>query len=292
VCEHGSVCISRGSCYTSISAKSSHLDFIPTSLIKDLHFAFSDIIARLANLSFTGGVFPDSYKSAVVTPIFKKPNLDRDDPANYLPISNLNNISKFLERLFLTRFQSHVCASDNFSSVQSAYRCHYSTETGLLHTMDSVFRSSDQGQPSLLVSFYTSAAFDTIDHSILLNRLQVGFGVSGSALTWLQSYLTDRYQCVRVGQASSSPTFCHTGVPQGSVLGPILFSCYTSPISFIADTFGVSIQQYADDTQLYVSLNTTDIHARQSLLSDLLSALHSRFCHNGLSSIAVNLNLF
>ena len=150
--------------------------------------------------------------------------------------------------------------------------------------MDSVFRSSDQGQSSRLVSLDMSAAFDAIDHSILLNRLQVGFGVSGSALTWLQSYLTDRYQCVRVGHvSSSSPTFCHTGVPQGSVLGPILFSCYTSPISFIADTFGISIQQYADDTQLYVSLTTTDIHAWQSLLSDSLCALHSWFCHNGLS---------
>ena len=134
----------------SIPANSSPLDFIPTSLIKDLHSTFSDIIARLANLSFTEGVFPDCYKSAVVTPILKKPNLDRDDPANYRPISNLNNISKLLERLFLLRFQSHVCASDNFSSVQSAYRRHYSTETALLHTMDSVFRSSDQGQPSLL----------------------------------------------------------------------------------------------------------------------------------------------
>ena len=129
-----------------------------------------------------------------------------------------------------------------------------------------------------------SAAFDTIDHSTLLNRLSVGFGVSGSVLTWFKSYLTDRYQWVRVGQASSSHTLCHTSVPQGSVLGPILFSCYVSPISFIASTFGVGIQQYADDTQLYVSLTPTDMQARQWLLvSDCLSALHSWFCHNGLA---------
>jgi len=100
--------------------------------------------------------------------------------------------------------------------------------------MDSVFRSSDQGQPSLLVSLDMSAAFDTIGHSILLNRLQVGFGVSGSALTWLQSYLTDQYQCVQVGQASS-PTFCHTGVPQGSLLGPI-FSRVIHPQSVSLQT--------------------------------------------------------
>jgi len=138
-------------------------------------------------------------------------------------------------------------------------------------------------QPSLLVSLHMSAAVDTIDHSTLLNRLSVGFGVSGSVLTWLKSYLTDRYQCVRVGQASSSPTLCHTGVPQGSVLGPILSSCYISPISFTANTFGIGIQQYADGTQLYISLTPTDMHVRQSLLVNCLSALHSWFCHNGLA---------
>ena len=82
---------------------------------------------------------------------------------------------------------------------------------------------------------------------------------------------------------TSSPTLCHTGVPQGSILGPMLFSCYISPISFIANTFGFGIQQYADDTQLYVSLTPTDMHVRQSLFSDCLSALYSWFCHNGLA---------
>jgi len=182
-----------------------------------------------------------------------------------------------------------MCASYNFISVQSAYRCHYSTETALLQTMDSVFWSSDRGQPSLLVSLDMSAAFDTIDHSTLLNTLSVGFEVSGSVLTWLQSYLTDRYQCVRLGQASSSHTLCHTGVPQGSVLGPILFSCYISPISFIANTFGISIQQYADNTQLYVLLTPTDMHLRQSLLSVLCTV---GFVTMAWLSIALNLNRF
>ena len=144
-----------------------------------IHFTFSDIIARLANLSFTEGVSPNSYKSAIVTPMLKKPNVDRYDPANYRPISNLSNMSKLLKRLYLSRSQSHVCGSRNFSSVQSAYRLHYSTETTLLHTMDSVLRSSDQVQPSLLVSLDMSANFDTIDRSTLLNRLVVGFSVSG-----------------------------------------------------------------------------------------------------------------
>jgi len=216
----------------SIPAKSSPLHFIPTSLIKDLHFTFSEIIARLANLSFTEGVFPDSYKLVIVTPILKKPNLDRDDPA---PISNLNSISKLPECLFLSRIQSHVCASNNFSSVCSAHRCHYLTEAALLHTMDSVFRSSDQCQPSLLVSLDMNAAFDTIGHSRRLNRLSVRFGATGSVLTWLTSYLTDRYQCVRIGQASASHTLCHTTSHRAQSL-VLSFSHVTYPQSVSLQT--------------------------------------------------------
>jgi len=95
----------------------------------------------------------------------------------------------YLSVCFLTHFQSHACASDNFSFAQSAH--HYSTKTALLHTMNCIFHSSNWGQPSLLVSLDKSAAFDTIDHDALLNRLCVEFDVSGSALSWLQSYLTD-----------------------------------------------------------------------------------------------------
>ena len=101
--------------------------------------------------------------SSVVTPLLKKPSLNPDDPANFRPISNLNNISKILERLFLNRFQTHVCNCDNFSPVQSAYRRNYSTETALLHTLDSVCTSANYGKPTLLVSLDFSAAFDTID---------------------------------------------------------------------------------------------------------------------------------
>jgi len=112
---------------------------------------------------------------------------------------------------------------------------YYPTGTALLHTLDNIYCFSDERKPVLLVSLDT--AFNIIDHSTLLRRLQASFGVSGSALVWLQSYLVDRRQFISAGQASSPHTKCHTGVPQGSVLGPILFSCYVSPIS----SFGVAI---------------------------------------------------
>ena len=118
--------------------------------------------------------------------------------------------------------------------MQSAYRPLHSTETCVLRTLNNIYVSADTGKATALVSLDLSAAFDTIDHSILLKRLQMMFGVTGTALKWLQSYLLNRQQSVRSGHAMSSPTSCATtGVSRGSVLGPILFSCYTSPISNI-----------------------------------------------------------
>jgi len=114
---------------TQISAKSSPLDFVATSVIKSCVTVFADLIVRLANLSFSQGVFLSKYKPAIVTTLLKKPTgtLDDQNPTNFRPISNLNNIYKILEKLLLSRFQAHVCASDSFSSAQSAYRRHYPT---------------------------------------------------------------------------------------------------------------------------------------------------------------------
>jgi len=267
----------------SIPPKSSPLDFIPTSLIKSCSSTFGDIIARLANLSFSQGHFPTKYKRAIVTPLLKKPGLDDSNPANYRPISNLNNISKLLERLFLYRFQGHVCGCSNFNPFQSAYRTHYSTETALLHTLDKIYSAADVGRPTVLVSLDLSAAFDVIDHSILLDRLQYSFGVSGTALAWLRTYLSCRQYAVRAGSSSSVFTECTTGVPQGSVLGPILFSCYTSPISNIASSHAVHLQQYADDTQIFMALTTHGLDTQLNKLTSCLSALHAWFTRNGLA---------
>ena len=183
----------------------------------------------------------------------------------------MNNISKIIERLFLSRFYPHVTSSPNFNHLQSAYRPRHSTETALLQTFDDIFCSADCSQPTLLVSLDLSAAFDTIDHSTLLSRLSTSFGVSGAALAWLTSYLTNRAQTVRIGSVSSEPSICLSGVPQGSVLGPILFSLYISPIGQIVSDFGISHQQYADDAQLYISLKSTTAGTSISHLETCLS---------------------
>ena len=152
-------------------------------LVKSCSVTFSEIICHLANLSFSQGVFPHHYKSAYVTPLPKKPGADPSDPSNYRPISNLNNISKILERLFLSTFQPHVVSCSAYNHLQSAYRPFHSTETALLLTLNSIYTSADAGRATVLVSLDLSAAFDTIDHNLLTSRLQDSFGIPGSVLS-------------------------------------------------------------------------------------------------------------
>jgi len=259
------------------------MDTIPTSLLLECHESFSVIIAHLANLSFAEGKFPTRFKTASVTPLLKNPSLDKSLSSSYRPISNLNFISKILERLFLHRIQSHILASPNFNQHQSAYRPGHSTETALVQLLDSIYHAADNGKATLLFSLDLSAAFDTIDHSILLHRLDHNFGLTGSALTWVQSYLTGRSQVVRIGCHSSGPSTCLAGVPQGSVLGPLLFSIYTSPIAHIAQAHGIQQQQYADDTQLYVALSPNSMVTHVSALESCLESLQAWFCANSMT---------
>ena len=240
----------------SSPAKTSTMDIIPTSLVIRCTTVFSEIIAHLANLSFSEGRFPTVFKQATVTPLIKGDSLDKSVPSNYRPISNLNFISKILERLFLSRFQSHILNSPNFNKYQSAYRPGCSTETAVQLLLDRIYSAGDAGRPTLLISLDMSAAFDTIDHSVLLRRLSCSFGIVGNVHSWIQSYLTGRTQSVRIGSHSAPPDPAFVGVPQGSVLGPLLFSIYTSPISTIADYHHVSQQQYADDIVLGQSRRT------------------------------------
>jgi hypothetical protein len=185
-----------------------------------------------------------------------------------------------LERIFLQKIIEHVEQSPNFNRAQSAYRRGHSTETALLRLLNDVYIAADEGSRSLLVLLDLFAAFDCIDINTLGRRLEHTFGFTGTTLSWLRSYMNGRSQFVRVGDEKSSTTVCCFGVPQGSVLGPLLFSLYVSPIANLISGFGVNHVQYADDTQLYVLLrNEGDIQT----VNDCFRALHSWFVINGLS---------
>lgn len=264
----------------SMPAKSSPVDALPTSIMKSCVDVFSPLIARLAALSFSEGVFPMRYKTASVTPLLKKKGLDVENCANYRPISNLHTMSKVVERLFLSRIIAHVEQAPCFNRLQSAYRRGHSTETSLLKLTNDIYMAADNKLRTLLIQLDLSAAFDTIDSRILFMRLERSFGLSGIVLNWIRSYIDGRKQFIRLGNSQSDLASCLHGVPQGSVLGPLLFSIYIAPIADVIKSFKMQHTQYADDTQLYITL---DGASSTLTMNDCFNAVHRWFTINGLS---------
>ena len=147
------------------------------------------------NMSFVESSVPSTFKKAVVRPLLKKPSLDKEVLKNYRLLSNLPFISKVVERVVATRIESHIMLNSLHDNMQSAYRTGHSTETALLRVHRDITYALDNNACVILLMLDLSAAFDVIDHDILFNRLQLSFGISGSALSWIHSYLTDRSVC-------------------------------------------------------------------------------------------------
>uniref|UniRef100_A0A674PEA0 Reverse transcriptase domain-containing protein n=1 Tax=Takifugu rubripes TaxID=31033 RepID=A0A674PEA0_TAKRU len=163
---------------------------------------------------------------------------------------------------------------------QSGFRAHHSTEKALLKVTDDLLIASDHGLVSMLVLLDLSAAFDTVDHSIMLHRLEHVIGIKGTALDWFRSYLSDRYQFAHVHGVPSSYSRVSHGVPQGSVLGPILFTLYMLPLGNIIRQHGINFHCYADDTQLYLFMKpeeTEKLVKLQTCLKDIKSWMSSNF---------------
>ena len=259
--------------------KSCDLDPLPASL---LSYCLDDLLPHLTNVineSLQSGTFPSSYKKAIVKPLLKKPTLDPECLKNYRPVSNLSFFSKITEKVVLNQLSSHLLDNNLFYPLQSAYRAGHSTETALLKIVNDLLISLDQNKVSVLSLLDLSAAFDTIDHSILIQRLEHSFGISGTPLTWFKSYISDRTQCVSVNGSSSPPTLLQYGVPQGSVLGPLLFVLYTHPLSTIVQHHALSHHCFSDDNQLYKSVPVSQlgkaISSTKECITDIQAWMHS-----------------
>jgi len=153
----------------------------------------------------------------------KKYRLDVTNAQSYRPISNLLVVSKLLERIVAQQLKTYLQSSGLLPSLQSGFRPGHSTETAVLRVLSDLLQAVDSGDVAALVLLDLSAAFDTLDHAILCRRLRLSFGLDGSALAWFESYLHGRSQYVRRGVLRSSSLELICGVPQGSVLGHILF---------------------------------------------------------------------
>ena len=200
------------------------------------------------------GCFPSAFKTAQILPLLKKSSLDSEVFANYRPISNLSTIFKMDERLALVRLNPFMTSSPNFNPVQSAYRTAHSTETALMKDFNDIYENVDARESTVILAPDISSAFETICHVKLLDRLRIDFGICGVALEWIASYLADLQQYVKIGQHSSTTRRLDLGMPQGSVLGPIIFTAYFSSVGDVIISMGLKHHQYADDTQLYFAV--------------------------------------
>lgn len=236
-------------------SKTCVLDSSPTDLLKDSLESSLPTRVRLVNSSFQSGHFPRALKTAVVTPLLKKPPLDKDNLQNYRPVSGLAHVGKPCEKIAVLRMVDHMHSNSLEEELQSAYKAGHSTETALLKIHNDVTKALDRGKGVLMLYLDLSAAFDTLDRTKLLKTLATRFGVQGMALSWLESYLTDRTQRVRINGTESREVTVNHGVPQGSVLGPVLFSVYTSPLQDILRQHDIDYHKYADDKTLYVEFD-------------------------------------
>ena len=209
----------------------------------------------MINNSFRVGRFPSALREAVINPLLKKPSLDQDVLKNYRPVSNLPTLGKILEYPAVSRLNGHLVSNNLTDDFQSAYKAAHSTETALLRVKNDIVSELGNGRVVLLVLLDMSAAFDTIDHTILVKRLYEDYGIEGCALDWFYSYISNRTSkvCVLGNYSSSHPL--QYGVPQGSVAGSPIFTLYSKPVTAIIRRFNISYHVYADDTQFYVSFD-------------------------------------
>ena len=184
--------------------KSCILDPLPTNVLKESADVLAGPLTNIVNASLTSGVFPVSLKKGVIYPSIKKPSLDHDQFSNYHPITNIAYLSKVLERVADTQTMNYLTDNGLLAKFQSVYRRFHSTETALLRVFSDILYAIDQQQEVVLVLLDLSSAFDTIDHSALLNRLRDRYGMDGTVLKWFQSYLVGCTQAVMIKDTQSS----------------------------------------------------------------------------------------
>ena len=238
-------------------------------------------------MSLTSGRMPTNFKHAIVTPLLKKPGAERIYK-NYRPVSNLPFLSKINEKAVSQQLTKHVTANNLSEDFQSAYKSLHSTETALLKVVNDLLIEADEQKVILVAFLDLSAAFDTVDHTILLDRLQTLFGISETALAWCRSYLTGRTQAVTIDGLMSQAKELDYSVPQGSGLGPDFYCKYTVPLGIIIRMFYILFHMYADDSQLYKSLRAHLTEEQVQSVESLQSCIEEISCWMNNNKLKLN----
>ena len=270
-----------------MAPKHSQIDPLPTWLVKNCLNEFLPIISEIVNTSLITGIMPHTLKHALIKPLLKGTNLDLVKK-NYRPVSNLKFLSKVVETAVIQQFTQHLNVNNLNDPRQSAYKPLHSTETLLSKIHNDIMIKGNQDEVTILVLLDLSAAFDTIDHDILLHRLENGYGIKRTALNWFKSYLSNRTQSVIINDTCSNKKKLRYGVPQGSKLGPLLFNAYIAPLSEIAKRNDIEDENHADDEQLILSFKPNPAECLRAKckieicineIRDFL--LKNKLCNNG-----------
>ena len=247
------------------------LDPLPSSLVKLHADLFAPVLCKITNISFDTGEFPWQWKHAIVKPLLKKPTLAHIKQ-NYRPVSNLSFLSKLVEKASLLSFQEHMDTYDLLPIYQSAYRSNHSTETLLIKVCNDILHNMEQQQLTPLIAIDLSAAFDTVNHQLLLNTMEKCFGVCDKANDWMRSYLSDRKFYVHINNCKSKEINVDFSVPQGSINGPVYFTCYSSTLRYCRGEDN-ELAGYADDHSLYTSYAAGDDTAERTTIAGLSTTL-------------------
>jgi hypothetical protein len=240
------------------NGKSPGLDGVSSNMLKIIYPAILDVLTFLINLSFETVIFPEKLKNAVVIPIHKSGSFAL--PSNFRPISLISTFAKIYEKIMKQKMLSFLNITDFFSDNQYGFRKGMNTELALLNFMDNVTEGINKGKCTSGLFLDIKKAFDTVDHRILLGKLH-DYGFRGVVYDWFGSYLNKRQQCVKINGAISYMGEIKYGVPQGSVLGAILFIIFIN--DFCNGQFHGKVTAFADDTALCYIENSWEIVHRK-----------------------------